>query len=98
MTLPRYLAATRPQSAQVVFEPDVTLTDFVRIHLPLPRRSGIKVRAVDGLSGIAESFPHLALCSEPSTLKGRRFGNVIIAGSAGPLPYQAIAERASRGP
>ena len=54
MTLPRYLAATRPQSAQVVFEPDVTLTDFVRIHLPLPSRSGIKVRAVDGRSGIAE--------------------------------------------
>ena len=53
LTLPRYVAATRPQSAQVVFEPDVELTDFVRTHLPLPARSGIKVRAADGRSGLA---------------------------------------------
>ena len=45
MTLPRYLAATRPQSAQVVLEPDAELTAFVREQLPLPRTSGIKVRA-----------------------------------------------------
>ena len=50
------------------------------------------------LSGIAESFANVVLCTEPSTLKGRRFGNVIIAGSARPLPYAAIAERAGRGP
>ena len=50
------------------------------------------------LSGIAESFPNVVFCTEPSTLKGRRFGNVIIAGSTGPLPYPAIAERAGRGP
>ena len=43
MTLPRYLAATRPTSAQVVLEPDIDLTAFVRRHLPLPARSGIKV-------------------------------------------------------
>ena len=60
MTVPRYLATTRPQSAQVVLEPDVELTEFVRRHLPLPPRSGIKVRAVDGRAGIAALRPAYA--------------------------------------
>jgi spermidine synthase len=162
MSLPRYVAATRPVSAQVVLEPDVELTAFVRRHLPLPVRSGIKVRGTDGRRGIAEladryadlviidafvgarvpaelttagfladarralsdhgviivnltdrgplgyarrvlagvqqAFPHALLCAESSTLKGRRFGNVIIAGGPTPLPYAAIAERAARPP
>jgi hypothetical protein len=162
MTLPRYVAATRPASAQIVLEPDVELTAFVRRNLPLPTRSGIKVRSLDGRRGIAELrdgyadlviidafvgarvpaelttaeflddarralsdhgviminvtdrapldysrrvlagvrrvFPHMLLCAESSTLRGRRFGNVIIAGGATPLPYAAIAERAGRSP
>jgi hypothetical protein len=162
MTLPRYVAATRPTSAQIVLEPDTELTAFVRQYLPLPTRSGIKVRGVDGRRGIAElqddyadlmiidafvgarvpaqlttatfladarralndhgviminltdrgplayarralagvraAFPHALLCAESSTLKGRRFGNVIIVGGAMPLPYAAIAERAGRSP
>ena len=162
MTLPRYIAATQPSSAQIVLEPDVELTAFVRRHLPLPARSGIKVRGTDGRRGIAElrdgyadlviidafvgarvpaelttkeflvdarrilsdhgkiminvtdrspldyarrvlagvaiSFPHLLLCVEPATLKGRRFGNVIIVGAATPLPYADIAQRVGRAP
>src|SRR5699024_5237227 len=53
LTLPRYVVATRPSSAQIVLEPDEELTSWVREHLPLPRQSGIKVRAVDGRTGIA---------------------------------------------
>lgn len=53
MTLARYVAHTRPSSAQIVIEPDAALTDRVRETVPLPRRSGIKVRATDGRSGIA---------------------------------------------
>ncbi len=53
LTLPRYVAATRPGSAQVVLEPDEDLTAIVRDRLPLPRRSGIKVRPVDGRTGVA---------------------------------------------
>jgi hypothetical protein len=162
MTLPRYIAATRPGSAQIVLEPDVELTAFVRRHLPLPVRSGIKVRGTDGCRGIAELrdgyadlviidafvgarvpaelttnefledarrslsdhgviilnltdrgplgyarrvlagvrqvFPHVLLCAESSTLKCRRFGNVIIAGGGTALPYSAIAERAGQSP
>lgn len=36
-----------------MLEPDEELTAQVREELPLPRRSGIKVRGVDGRSGIA---------------------------------------------
>ena len=162
MTLPRYVAATRTSTAQIVLEPDTELTAFVRRHLPLPIRSGIKVRGTDGRRGIAAlrdgyadlviidafvgarvpadlttaefladarralsdhgvliinltdrgplcyarrvlagvhlTFPHVLLCAEPATLKGRRFGNVIIAGGATPLPYARIADRAGRPP
>ncbi|NPC97900.1 fused MFS/spermidine synthase [Nocardioides sp. zg-DK7169] len=53
MTLPRYVAATRPRSAQIVLEPATEVTDLVRAELPLPPRSGIKVRPVDGRTGLA---------------------------------------------
>ena len=162
MTIPRYIAATRPTSAQIVLEPDIELTAFIRRHLPLPRRSGIIVRGIDGRRGIAElpngyadlmiidafvgarvpadlttaefladarralndqsviminltdrgplsygrrvaagvrhAFPHVTLCAEASTLKGRRFGNVIVVGGTMPLPYATIADRAGRSP
>jgi spermidine synthase len=162
MTLARYVAATRRHSAQLVLEPDSELTAFVRAHLPLPKRSGITVQAIDGragvaalrdghadllildafvgarvpaqvttveffcdvrrvladpgillinvtdrgplpyarrvLAGVASSFPHRLLCAEPATLRGRRFGNVIMVGSAAELPVAEIAERAGRGP
>lgn len=162
LTLPRYISATRPGSRQVVLEPDADLTEFVRLHLPLPPRTGITVRAIDGLNGlaavrdgyadlvlvdafigaqvpaelttldffadvrrvltdagvvvvnvtdrgplayarrvmagVARAFPEVMLCAEPATFKGRRFGNVIIAGGAVSLPYQAIATRTGSGP
>ncbi len=52
LTLPRYVAHTRPRSAQVVLEPNVEVTELVRRELPLPPRSGIKVRPVDGRAGL----------------------------------------------
>ncbi len=53
MSLPRWLAWRRPGTAQIVLEPDAELTAVVRRIIPLPKRSGIKVRDVDGLTGIA---------------------------------------------
>jgi spermidine synthase len=53
MSLARYVAATRPTSAQIVLEPDAALTAEVRAKAPLPKRSGIKVRATDGRAGVA---------------------------------------------
>lgn len=54
MSLPRYVTATRPGSAQIVLEPSAKVIERVRAEVPLPPRSGIKVRPVDGLRGITE--------------------------------------------
>ena len=53
MTMPRYVAAKRPTSPQIVMEPTAELTRFVRAELPLAQRSGIKVRPIDGRTGIS---------------------------------------------
>jgi spermidine synthase len=47
LTLPRYLAYTRPGSRQLVAELDDMLTDLVRERLPLPAGHRIRVRAAD---------------------------------------------------
>ena len=52
LTLPRWVHHTRPGSPQIVLEPDAALTEAVRRELPLPRGHRIRVRAVDGLTGI----------------------------------------------
>lgn len=160
MTLARYVAATRPRSPQIVLEPDEALTAYVREHLPLPPRSGIKVRPVGGYDGIAamrpdyadvvildafdgarvpaelttteffaqvaqvlvgdglfllnladrapfgylrrvvaglgRHFTTLAMSAEPATLKGRRFGNVLVCAANGTLPEAALAQKAAR--
>jgi len=57
LTIPRYVAARRPGTAQIVCEPDADLIDDVRRLMPLPRHSGIKVRAVDGRAGLAAMPP-----------------------------------------
>ncbi len=53
LSLARYVAVTRPRSRQIVLEPDEDLTEFVREALPLPKRSGIKVRPETGRAGIS---------------------------------------------
>ncbi|MFC9175896.1 MULTISPECIES: fused MFS/spermidine synthase [Streptomyces] len=47
LTLPRYVAATRPGSRQDVVEADRELLRMVREHLPLPDGSAISVHAAD---------------------------------------------------
>lgn len=162
MTIPRYVAATRPRSSQIVLEPDEKITALVRERMPLPRNSGIKVRPVDGRSGIAamrdnfadvivldafdgdripadlttaeffadlarvctpegivllnladhapfpylrravrgvcDAFAQVMLSAEPATLKGRRFGNVLVTGSQSALPWEALARKAAGSP
>ena len=53
LTLPRYVAATRPGSRQRVVELDQPLTELVRAHLPLPRDARVRVRAADAREGLA---------------------------------------------
>lgn len=54
MSIPRWVSWRRPGTAQIVCEPDVELTAEVRRKIPLPPRSGIKVRDVDGRAGLRE--------------------------------------------
>jgi SAM-dependent methyltransferase len=53
LTLPRFVAVTRPGSRQRVVEIDQLLTDLVREYLPLPRGARIRVRADDARVGLA---------------------------------------------
>lgn len=146
MTLPRWVAWRRPRTAQIVLEPDSELVAEVRNKIPLPPRSGIKVREVDGRAGLAampadyadvtivdafdgarvpadlastgaldemqrisrseellvfnvtdlmpfhwakrlaagitQRWSHVALGAETAVLKGKRFGNLVMVGSA----------------
>jgi hypothetical protein len=47
---------------------------------------------------VRATFAHVVLSAEPSTLKGRRFGNVVIAAADVPLPVEEIARRAGTAP
>jgi spermidine synthase len=49
------------------------------------------------LATLLEVFSQVALISEPSVLRGRRHGNLIIAAANRPLPLDAIARRIADG-
>jgi SAM-dependent methyltransferase len=51
-TLARYVAARRPGSSQIVFEPDAALTATVRARLPFAKGARIRIRPVDGRTGL----------------------------------------------
>ncbi|RSM43447.1 spermidine synthase-like protein [Amycolatopsis balhimycina DSM 5908] len=155
-TLPRYVAATRPGSRQLVFDADGELVELVRAQLGL-RVPGLRVRVTDGRAGLATRrddsadlvvvdaferatlagglatleaakaiagilrpnglylanitdgsglpfarrflatllpvFPEVLLLADPGVLRGRRFGNLVLAASAGQLPAAEIAAR-----
>ncbi|TFV82730.1 spermine synthase [Blastococcus sp. CT_GayMR20] len=57
LTLPRYVAVTRPGSRQRVVEFDQLLTDLVREYLPLPRNARVRVRADDARAGLEAHRP-----------------------------------------
>jgi SAM-dependent methyltransferase len=57
LTMPRYVAATRPGSAQRVVEIDAALIAFVRRELPLPRGADIRVRAADAREAVESLAP-----------------------------------------
>lgn len=158
-TLPRYVAATRPGSRQLVFEADGPLIELVREHLDLRSVPGLRVRESDGREGIASRrddsadlvvldaferasmpsrlatlectrdiarvlrssgtylvnisdgpglrfakrviatvttvFEHALLLAEPAILRGRRFGNLVLAASAVELPFAEVARRSA---
>lgn len=42
------------------------------------------------------AFPHVVLLAEPTVLRGRRFGNLVLAGSDRPFDVDALGRRAAR--
>lgn len=165
LTLPRYIAHTRPGSRQQVVELEQPLIDLVRAELPLPRDAQVRVRIGDartvaaklpaGLQGAADLvvsdvfagaqtpahlttveyyrllagllapdgvllvniadgaglafarrqvatvravLPEVIVLAEVQTLKGRRFGNLVIAASAAPLPVEWLPRLMAAGP
>jgi spermidine synthase len=162
LSLPRYLAHTRPGSGQLAVEIDGLLVAFVREHLPWDRRWRLKVRTGDAREALASRrpasadlvvadafagartpahltsvqfvqlaanvlrqggvytaniadgaplafargqaatvravFEHVALIAEPSVLRGRRFGNLVLAASREPLPLAELTRRAAGDP
>lgn len=107
LTLPRYVAATRPGTSQVVLEPDEVLTALVRERLPLSRGSGIKVRPVDGVTGVAglrDGHAHLVVVDAyaagqvPDELLGAAFlTDLARALAPGGLVLLNLADRAPFG-
>lgn len=165
LTIPRYIAYTRPGSRQQVIELEQALWDLVRENLPLPKNSSIRVRIGDARAGLDRLPPalagnvdlvvsdvyagaqtpahvttvefyraaasllapdgvllvntadgaglefarrqvatvravleHVIVLAEVQTLKGRRFGNLVIAASAAELPTQWLPRLMAAGP
>ncbi|WP_308467443.1 spermidine synthase [Rathayibacter soli] len=59
LTLPRYIAATRPGSRQQVVELESELVDLVRAELPFPRGAQIRVRHGDAREVLGKFPPGL---------------------------------------
>ncbi|MCX4744657.1 fused MFS/spermidine synthase [Kitasatospora sp. NBC_01287] len=161
LTLPRYLAATRPGSRQRVAEADGPLVELIREVLPWPEpditvtvgdaREVLATTAPASLdlviadvfqgsrtpahltstefvqqaaavlrpggsyaANLADSAPldfaraqaatvravfaHSCLIAEPSVLRGRRYGNLLLIGSQAPLPVEPLARRLAGDP
>jgi hypothetical protein len=156
-TLPRYVAATRPGSTQVVVEADEALADIVRAQLGT---TGFRLRVGDGrealahlrpgtsdlvvadvfvgselpvhlatlehvrevaavlrpggvyavnvadqgtlpfargqAAALAEVFAHVVVLGDPGVLRGRRFGNLVLAGSDTPFPLDHLRRVTTR--
>jgi len=50
------------------------------------------------LATVRGALPHVAAIADGSVLKGRRFGNVVLAGSRAPLPMLQIQQASARAP
>lgn len=165
LTIPRYIAHTRPGSRQQVVELEQPLVELVRENLPLPRDAQIRIRIGDAREGLTRMppalrgsadllvsdvysgaqtpahltsveyyreaaamlaptgillvniadgsglqfarrqaatvkhvLPHLAILAEVQVLKGRRFGNLVFAASATPLPTEWLPRLMAAGP
>ncbi|MER5888442.1 fused MFS/spermidine synthase [Streptomyces sp. NPDC001941] len=91
LTLPRYLAATRPGSRQDVVEFDRALLDLVTEHLPLPDGVPVTVHAADARQWLARG-----LAERYDVLVADVFGGSRVPAHLTSLEYARAAERVLR--
>ncbi|WP_449474899.1 spermidine synthase [Streptomyces abikoensis] len=91
LTLPRYVAATRPGSRQRVVEADRGLLALVAEHLPLPHGSGIEV-----IAGDARSELEAAPAASADVIVADVFSGARVPAHLTSLEYARAAARALR--
>ncbi|MGQ4512814.1 fused MFS/spermidine synthase [Streptomyces sp. DW26H14] len=91
LTLPRYVAATRPGSAQDVVEADRGLIDLVAEHLPVPEDAGIAVHHADAREWLAA-----APAASADVIVADVFGGARIPAHVTTVEYAREAARALR--
>ena len=47
------------------------------------------------VAGLRTVFPELMVSAEPATLRGRRFGNLLVVASRAPVPVTSLRQRAA---
>ncbi|GAA2429455.1 spermidine synthase [Streptomyces mauvecolor] len=88
LTLPRYVAATRPGSRQDVVDADRALLQLVREHLPLPPGTGITLHAAD-----ARAWAQSAPAASADLLVADVFGGSRVPAHLTSIEYARVAER-----
>ncbi|MEW2257286.1 fused MFS/spermidine synthase [Streptomyces sp. NPDC047869] len=91
LTLPRYLAATRPGSRQHVVEADRALLELVVERLPLPEGSGVTLHAAD-----ARAWLEAAPDDSADVMVADVFGGSRVPAHLTSLAYAREAERVLR--
>ncbi|MFD7137382.1 spermidine synthase [Streptomyces sp. NPDC059894] len=91
LTLPRYVAATRPGSRQDVVEADRGLLELVADHLPVPAGSGITLHAAD-----ARTWLEAAPAGSADVLVADVFGGSRVPAHLTSLAYAREAGRVLR--
>ncbi|MEU4494022.1 fused MFS/spermidine synthase [Streptomyces sp. NPDC023998] len=91
LTMPRYVAATRPGSRQHVVEADRGLLVLVAERLPLPTGSGIEVHAAD-----ARAWVEAASADSVDVLIADVFGGSRVPAHLTSVEYARAAERVLR--
>ncbi len=91
LTLPRYLAATRPGSRQDVVEADRGLLELVAEHLPLPPGTGVTLHAAD-----ARAWLEAAPADSADALVADVFGGSRVPAHLTSLAYAREAGRVLR--
>ncbi|MEU8590421.1 fused MFS/spermidine synthase [Streptomyces sp. NPDC048664] len=91
LTLPRYVAATRPGSRQRVIEADRGLLDLVTEHLPVPADAGIALHTADARAWLESAEPDSA-----DVVIADVFGGSRIPAHLTTVPYAHAVDRVLR--